>query len=329
MNSIVSHIYISECFNSIVDSLIEEGYDLSSYTEQELYEVYIQESAQDLHEALPLVLAAPALANPATWAAGAGLVAGIGYAGKKAWDAWRQRRSGWNQSAMDNIQWRDSSSSKPKPKPAPVVKSDSSQGELNLFPGSRLKPNPQPAQTAQPAAAATGGPPPEPPKKDDKPEEPKTEKPKSNFNPQLRNKIRQQQASQQARSDATNRFFKGLQRYNQSPVKKGADIGTAMGRLRTGLAALKNVVIGKTGAGTVTRGISALGPGVADEIRTGGVIRTGITQGLQTSLQKSRAEGEKEKERIKAREEKKREDYARSQQQTGGGWSSVPSRTPQ
>ena len=133
MNSIVSHIYISECFHSCVDSLIEEGYDLSSYTEQELYEVYIQESAQDLHEALPLAL--PLLANPATWAAGAGLVAGTVYAGKKAWDAWRQRRSGWNQSAMDNIQWRDSSKPKPvapvaaKPKPTTVLRS---QGGVNL-----------------------------------------------------------------------------------------------------------------------------------------------------------------------------------------------------
>lgn len=129
-NSIVGNIVISEALAMGVSSLLEEGCDLSSYTWDELYAEYTSHLSNviseeygyssdqvDLHEFLP-ALAAPVLANPATWAAGAALTGGAVLAGKKALDALGQRRRGWDQSAMDNIQWRDT-----KPKPQTVLKS--------------------------------------------------------------------------------------------------------------------------------------------------------------------------------------------------------------
>lgn len=101
LDNVVGNFVLEESFVDVVNSLLEEGYDLSSYTVDELYEEYVghfnnylnEDHSMDLHEALPL-LAAPLLANPATWAAAAGLGAGAVYAGKKALDAYRQMRSG-------------------------------------------------------------------------------------------------------------------------------------------------------------------------------------------------------------------------------------------
>lgn len=96
-DQVITEIIVEQEFIGCVNSILGEGYDLSSYTLDELYENYVDyfnESQQvDLHEVLPLV-AAPILANPATWAAGAALGAGAIYAGKKMYDAARQLRGG-------------------------------------------------------------------------------------------------------------------------------------------------------------------------------------------------------------------------------------------
>jgi len=96
-DQVVTEIVVEQEFFGCINSILEEGYNLSSYTIDELYENYVgyfNESQQvDLHEVLPLV-AAPVLANPATWAAGAALGAGALYAGKKMYDAARQLRGG-------------------------------------------------------------------------------------------------------------------------------------------------------------------------------------------------------------------------------------------
>jgi len=98
LDGIVGNFVLEQSFVDGVNSLLEEGCDLSAYTVDELYENYIsnlvsENGLQDLHEVVPL-LAAPLLANPATWAAGAALGAGALYAGKKALDAYRQRKPG-------------------------------------------------------------------------------------------------------------------------------------------------------------------------------------------------------------------------------------------
>lgn len=145
LGNVVGNFVLEESFIDAVNSLLEEGYDLSSYTVDELFEYYIgqfngcltEDYRMVLQEAIPL-LAAPLLANPATWAAATGLGAGAIYAGKKALDAWNQRRSGrWNQSAMDNIQWRDS---KPTVKPVTTVKSQTRDVNLDRPGGSATYP---------------------------------------------------------------------------------------------------------------------------------------------------------------------------------------------
>ena len=145
LDTVVGNFVLEESFIDAVNSLVDEGYDLSSYTVDELFEDYVghfnnyltEDHHMDLHEAIPL-LAAPLLANPATWAAGAALGAGALYAGKKAFDAWNQRRSGgWNQSAMDNIQWRDS---KPAVKPSTTLKSKTRDVNLDRPGGSATYP---------------------------------------------------------------------------------------------------------------------------------------------------------------------------------------------
>jgi len=324
--NILEHMYLSENFYLCMDSLVEDGYDLSSYSEEELYEVYIQENAQDLHEALPLLIPAGAAMAPFAKAA---LLGGALYAGKKALDAYQNLR-GRTSPEGERFLNAPLPTTKPKVKPTTVVKSQS--GDVNLdkpspnvppgynppLPGQNVRLNQSTAKS--PAVAATGGgggsgQPPEDPNKN-------KEKEKSNFRGDLRDKIRQQQQQQQQRMNQqqqqqrnTNRFFKSLQRYNQSPGRQGSDIGTTLGRLRTGAAALKNFFIGKTLAGGLTRS-AAVGSGiVGDEIVNVGSGRERLSQGLQTALLQSRTQGEKDKERIRARGTRERDDYLRSQQQ--------------
>lgn len=127
LDNVVGNFVLEESFVDVVNSLVEEGYDLSSYTVDELFEDYIghfnncltEDYRMDLHEVIPL-LAAPILANPATWAAGAALGAGALYAGKRAFDAYRQMRSGtsaegerWLQQGVLQAKTKDKPSQKP------------------------------------------------------------------------------------------------------------------------------------------------------------------------------------------------------------------------
>jgi len=332
--NIAVEIIINETFVDSVNLLVDEGYDLSSHTWEELYEQYvenlnnilIQEGVENLHEALPLLIPAGAAMAPFAKAA---LLGGALYAGKKALDAYQNLR-GRTSPEGERFLNAPLPTTKPKVKPTTVVKSQS--GDVNLdkpspnvppgynppLPGQNVRLNQSTAKS--PAVAATGGgggsgQPPEDPNKN-------KEKEKSNFRGDLRDKIRQQQQQQQQRMNQqqqqqrnTNRFFKSLQRYNQSPGRQGSDIGTTLGRLRTGAAALKNFFIGKTLAGGLTRS-AAVGSGiVGDEIVNVGSGRERLSQGLQTALLQSRTQGEKDKERIRARGTRERDDYLRSQQQ--------------
>lgn len=127
LDTVVGNFVLEESFIDVVNSAVEEGYDLSSYTANELFEDYIghfnnyltEGHRMDLHEALPL-LAAPLLANPATWAAGAGLAAGAAYAGKKALDAYRQMRTGTDAASQRWLQTGSYASTKDKPTQKPA-----------------------------------------------------------------------------------------------------------------------------------------------------------------------------------------------------------------
>lgn len=73
-NSILQNIVLEESFINDVNSVLDEGYDLSSHTWEELYEAYIGHY-QNLNEIAPAVLAAP-MAGPAIAAGLTGLVGG-------------------------------------------------------------------------------------------------------------------------------------------------------------------------------------------------------------------------------------------------------------
>ena len=128
----------------------------------------------DLHEAIPL-LAAPLLANPATWAAGAGLAAGIGYAGKKALDAYRQMRTGTDAASQRWLETGSYASSKQTPKQQRDTAAQRRQQAADRLrqkqqqakppaPQSQPAKPPAPAQPAAGGAPSAGPTPPKPPK---------------------------------------------------------------------------------------------------------------------------------------------------------------------
>ena len=171
LDTVVGNFVLEESFIDAVNSVVEEGYDLSSYTVNELFDDYIghfnnylnEDHSMDLHEALPL-LAAPLLANPATWAAAAGLGAGAVYAGKKALDAYRQMRSG---TSAEGERWLQQGVLQAKTKKPAQDQRRLQQAKERLQqrqqqPAAQAKPAPaQPASGGTPAAGPT---PPKPPK---------------------------------------------------------------------------------------------------------------------------------------------------------------------
>lgn len=132
LDGILGNFVLEQSFINGVNSLLDEGCDLSSYTVDELYENYIsnlvsENGLQDLHEVVPL-LAAPLLANPAALAAGAGLAAGAVYAGKKALDAYKQKRGTGTDAASER--WLKTGSYEAKPT-APTVYKAKISGDVD------------------------------------------------------------------------------------------------------------------------------------------------------------------------------------------------------
>ena len=172
LDTVVGNFVIEQNFIEAVNSILEEGYDLSSYTVDELYEEYVghfnnylnEDYRTDLHEVVPL-LAAPLLANPATWAAGAGLAAGAAYAGKKAYDAYRQMRSG---TSAEGEKWLQQGvlQAKTRKQQRDTAQQRRQQASERLKAKQQAQPQ-QPATQTQPAAGgapAAGPTPPKPPK---------------------------------------------------------------------------------------------------------------------------------------------------------------------
>lgn len=159
LDTVVGNFVLEESFIDVVNSVVEEGYDLSSYTVDELYEEYVghfnnylnEDHSMDLHEAIPL-LAAPLLANPATWAAGAGLAAGIGYAGKKALDAYRQMRSG---TSAEGERWLQQGVLQARTRKQSQDQRRLQQGKERVLQRQQQKAAQQPAAPAQPAKPPT------------------------------------------------------------------------------------------------------------------------------------------------------------------------------
>lgn len=157
LDSIIGNFVLEESFIDAVNSFVEEGYDLSSYTWDELYEDYIghfdnyltEDHRMDLQEVVPL-LAAPLLANPATLAAGAGLAAGAAYAGKKAYDAYRQMRTGTDPASQRWLETGSYASTKEKPTQKPAQDQRRLQQAKERLQQRQQQPPAAPSQPAKP-----------------------------------------------------------------------------------------------------------------------------------------------------------------------------------
>lgn len=159
------HDILSENFVIAVNSLLEEGKDLSGYTWGELYEGYCSNSAENLNEYTDVM--------PGGGLGGAALSALIGGAGllKRAFDPKKTAFRGYRDYGQSGTSTY---------KPSTAVKA---QVTGDIEPAQPARPRvaatrPAGSTQSQPLpAAGTGGPTPEPPKKDDKPEPPKDKGP--------------------------------------------------------------------------------------------------------------------------------------------------------
>jgi len=157
------HDILSENFAIAVNSLLEEGKDLSGYTWNELYEKYCSNATENLNEAIPLAI--PAIS------AGIGVLGGLANLAK----GMQKRRP----ATTGPSTWDYGQSGTSTYKPSTAVKAQVSGDIEPAKPRVRVtatRPEGSTETQAKPAAS-TGGPSPEPPKKDDKPEPPKDKGP--------------------------------------------------------------------------------------------------------------------------------------------------------
>jgi len=158
--NIAVEIIINETFVDSVNLLVDEGYDLSSHTWEELYEQYvenlnnilIQEGVENLHEALPLLIPAGAAMAPFAKAA---LLGGALYAGKKALDAYQNLR-GRTSPEGERFLNAPLPTTKPKVKPTTVVKSQSGDVNLDNPSGSATSPKLKQSNVSSPATGGGG-----------------------------------------------------------------------------------------------------------------------------------------------------------------------------
>lgn len=113
-NSILQNIVLEESFINDVNSVLDEGYDLSSHTWEELYEAYISHY-QNLNEIAPAILAAP-MAGPAI---AAGLTGLVGGAAKLYQDMQRRKTDPASERWLKTGSYDAKPASKPVAKPAP------------------------------------------------------------------------------------------------------------------------------------------------------------------------------------------------------------------
>ena len=162
LDNIIESIVIKEHFLDCMNSLVEEGYDLSSYTWDELYEEYIDHLTNQLNEVTAL---APALSTPAGAAAALGGLA-LGALGKvkQASDYLRTSRQ-WGYGDPASKRWLETGSYASK-KETPKQQRDTAQQRRQQA-AERLRQRQQaqpakpqaPAQPAQPSGGTSSEPP--------------------------------------------------------------------------------------------------------------------------------------------------------------------------
>ena len=166
LDTVVGNFVIEQNFIEAINSILEEGYDLSSYTVDELYEEYVGHFNQcvneqlSLQEAIPLV-AAP-LAGPAIAAGLTGLVGGAAklYQG--------MQRKGTDPASQRWLETGSYASKKQTPKQQRNTAQQRRQQAADRLRQKQQQAKPQqPATQAKPPAPsqpAAGGAPPTPPK---------------------------------------------------------------------------------------------------------------------------------------------------------------------
>jgi hypothetical protein len=160
LDNIIESIVIKEHFIDCVNSLVEEGYDLSSYTWDDLYEDYTNHLTNQLNEVAAL---APALGTPVGAAAALGGLA-LGALGKvkQASDYLRTSRQ-WGYGDPASKRWLETGSYASK-KETPKQQRDNAQQRRQQA-AERLRQRQQAQQTTQttqkpptqPSGSATSG----------------------------------------------------------------------------------------------------------------------------------------------------------------------------
>ena len=164
-NGIVNHLSLSEGFYYCVDSFVKEGHDLSSFTEEELFETYINETHSVLSEQLAGDM--PGLG----WLRGLTGIFGAGAASRAVQTKPRPYRTRPEGSAVDYGQM-----TLEKPKPSTAVKA---QVSGDIEPAKPAKPRVRVTATRPEGSTETQAKPAEQPKTEaPKVEQPKTEAPK-------------------------------------------------------------------------------------------------------------------------------------------------------
>lgn len=286
--NIAVEIIITETFFDGVNLLVDEGYDLSSHTWEELYEQYvenlnnilIQEGVENLHEALPLLIPAGAAMAPFAKAA---LLGGALYAGKKAYDAYQDLR-GRTSPEGERFLNAPLPTTKPKVKPTTVVKSQS--GDVNLDnpsdpSGSATSPELKQTNVSSPATSGGGSggggkPPNGKPPKDGKP-------PKIGPLTTLRSLFKEKGlVSQVLGKPAQERFFgttragqvtRGLATTGVSALDTAGTLTDPTGQTKSRVAQLGS--LGPGFVGTISQG---LGYATGGARPTGGGLEKGLVQ---------------------------------------------------
>lgn len=314
LDTVIGNFVLEQNFIDTVNSIIEEGYDLSSYTVDELYGEYIghfnqcvnEQYGLSLQEAIPLV-AAP-LAGPAIAAGLTGLVGGAA----KLYQS--MQRKGTDPASQRWLETGSYASTKNKPtqKPAQdqrrlqqakqrVLQRQQAKQQPAAQPAAQPAPaQPAPAQPAAGGAPAAGPTPPKPPKG-------------PNFLQRLGQAFKQSTAQRAAQKPSGTSGTSGPSPRMQKatdilthPFTKGAAAtftGTsAIGDIRgggQGLRALASLPVGAIGGGTKAIGYLSGSEGIKqtgrDIEKLGSVIKGG---GEKSAPTPPAVDTEAEKKRI-------------------------------
>jgi hypothetical protein len=293
-----------------VNSLIEEGYDLSEYTWDEMYEAYITEVVP---LAIPAAMAAAPYVLPALGAAA--------YTAKELMNRRKTKNTPEQERFLNTGSFAASKESERRGKEAAEL-NRKQQGDTEK------KDTPKPEEVAKLEARQKI--------KIKKPQVDLPKPPKENTAKDLGGEINLQNTPGQSSAPSSgntgsagqppNKFIKNIlqkmDKYNKTPAPQRPDIGTITRGVGTAALNAKNVLLGKDPVGFLGRTGGSYG---ADQLVTKGAGTEYLSQRVQSALQRTRAAGGEQKEKIKREGEAEREKFAAQQGQPPVG---TPGQSP-